>query len=58
MSRDKTKATRERLTRAYKRTVIADLMSHFKNYYPMLTKKQIRRIFSHAYQMLRERKAR
>ena len=56
MSRDKKRVIKERLTRAYKRTVLADIMSHFKNYYPNLSRRQIRRILSHGYQMLRERK--
>ena len=57
MSRGKKQVIKERLTRKYKREVIADLMSHFRNYYPHLTKRQVRRIFSHGSQMLRERKA-
>lgn len=45
-----------RMTRKYKREVLADLMSHFRNYYSHLTRVQIRRILSHGYQMLREGK--
>ncbi len=58
MLKDKKRAIRERLTRKHKREVIAGLMEHLKYNWSELSKRQVRRVFSHAYQMLRERKAR
>lgn len=58
MSRGKKRVIKNRMTRKFKREVIQYIMNHlWKGEYPDLTKVQIRRVFSHGYQMLRERKA-
>lgn len=55
MKKDKKKDIRvERLSGFYKRIVVKDLMSHMVNYYPELSRTQIRRIFNYAYQGLRK----
>lgn len=45
-----------RLSGQYKRMIAQDVMSHFANYYPDLTRVQIRRVLSYTYQSLRKGK--
>lgn len=45
-----------RLSSQYKKSIAQDLMSHFGNYYPELSRTQIRRALSYAYQSLRKKK--
>lgn len=57
MSNDKKKIIkRNRLSGQYKKAITQDILSHFANYYPELTKTQIRRVLSYAYQSLRGNK--
>ncbi len=59
MSRGKKKATKRavkkegRLSGQYKKSIAEDIFSHFENYYPELSKVQVRRVLSYAYQSLR-----
>jgi len=57
MSTDKKRTIKKegRLSGKFKREVTFDILKHFQNYYPKLSKVQVRRVLSYAYQTLRRK---